>query len=97
MKLLGIISLLLAGQESSAFHFGQMEAKRISALKAAGAGLPSSSSGEEGNNSRRDFMIRTGAAALSITSGSGLGFGVWAPPAANAVGGVGKVDARLKA
>jgi hypothetical protein len=85
MKLLGVLSLVALGQ-SSAFHFGQMEAKRSSMhLKAT----------QSEGDSRRDFMAKTGATALSIASSTGLGFGVMAPPA-NAVGGVGKVSERLK-
>jgi len=87
MKLLGVLSLLAICQ-STAFHFGQMEQKRHAAMQ-----LQASSS--EGG-SRRDFFGKSGAAALSIASTSGLGFGVLAPPA-NAVGGVNKVGERLKA
>jgi hypothetical protein len=86
MKLVGVISLVALCQ-SSAFHCGQMESKRtemqLRALQSEGG-------------SRRDFMTKSGAAALSIASSSGIGFGVMAPPA-NAVGGVGKVSDRLKA
>lgn len=87
MKFLGLVVALAAVCPSTAFHFGQMMQKQQSMqLQAA------SSEGD----SRRDFLTKTGAAALSITSSSGLGWGVLAPPA-NAVGGVGKVSERLKA
>lgn len=86
MKLLGALTLAALCQ-SSAFNFGQMEAKRnamqLKALQSDG-------------DSRRDFMSKAGSAAVAIASSSGLGFGVMAPPA-YAVGGAGKVNEKLKA
>jgi hypothetical protein len=87
MKFLGLVALAAVCQ-STAFNFGQMMQRQKSMQ------LHAVSSGE--GDSRRDFIAKTGAAALSIASSSGLGFGVLAPPA-NAVGGVGKVSERLKA
>ena len=89
MKFLGLVVALAAVCPSSAFHFGQMMQKQQSMQ------LQADLSSSEGD-SRRDFLTKTGAAALSIASSSGLGWGVLAPPA-NAVGGVGKVSERLKA
>jgi len=86
MKFAAIVGLAAVAQ-CTAFHFGQMEARRNAIqLKALAS---------EGD-SRRDFFSKTGAASLFIASSVGLGFGVMAPPA-NAVSGVGKVSERLKA
>ena len=89
MKFLGLVVALVAVCPSTAFNFGQMMQKQQSMQ------LHAHSSSSEGD-SRRDFLTKTGAAAVSIASSSGLGWGVLAPPA-NAVGGVGKVSDRLKA
>ena len=85
MKIVCLLSLAAVCHHSAAFHFGQMEQKRHQSMQL------------NAESSRRDFFSQSGAAAVSIASSSGLGFGVLAPPPANAVGGVGKVTDRLKA
>jgi hypothetical protein len=51
--------------------------------------------GKEGNDSRRDFMSKS--LATAVTAATTGGMGVLAPQPANAVKGADKVNAQLKA
>ena len=68
---------------ASAFNCGSMDRRRV-----AGALQMSSEV-----DSRRDFLTKAGSVALST---AGLGVGVLAPAPANAVGGLDKVNAKLR-
>jgi hypothetical protein len=86
MKTFAVVVLAMLCQSASAFSVRDMESKRTT--------LHMAKMVSEGD-SRRDFFSKTGAAAISAASA--LSFGVLAPAPANAVGGVDKVNARLKA
>lgn len=95
MKFVGLVALAAICQTTTAFQAGQQQ-QQIKKSHRNSIQLKVQSS-EESDSSRRDFFAKAGATALSIASSSGLGFGVLAPPAANAVSGVNKVSDRLKA
>jgi len=85
MKLINIFSVAALWQTTNGFNFLDMEQKRksvqLSALKDC--------------DSRRGFFSKAGAAAVSLSST--VGFELLAPLPANALGGLEKVNARLKA
>jgi hypothetical protein len=88
MKTFAVVVLaMMLCQSASAFSLRDMESKRKS--------LHMANMVSEGD-SRRDFFSKTTVAAISVAA-SGLGFGVMAPAPANAIGGVDKVNAQLKA
>ena len=97
MKLTALVSLAFVGQSASAFHFGQMESRRI--LSSSTSQLQASPTQQQDSveDSRRAFFGKSASAALALASSSGLGVGVLAPQPANAVGGVKKVSEQLKA
>lgn len=85
MKLVSIVALAALCQSALAFNFVEMERKRKSVrLSAVNDG-----------DSRRGFISKAGAAAFSVSSG--IGFDLLTPLPANAVGGLEKVNAQLKA
>lgn len=85
MKLINIFAVAALWQTTSGFNFLDMEQKRksvqLSALKDC--------------DSRREFFGKAGAAAATLTSTVGLN--LLAPLPANAIGGLDKVNAQLKA
>jgi hypothetical protein len=85
MKLVNIAAVAALCQSALGFNFVEMERKRKSLQ------LSAVSDGD----SRRGFFTKAGAAALSVSSSVGLDF--LAPLPANAVGGLDKVNAKLKA
>jgi hypothetical protein len=87
MKFFIVFSVAMLCQSASGFSFTEMEHKRQT--------LQMSAMTEGDSDSRRDFFAKTGVAAISAAS-SGLGWGVLAPAPANAIGGVDKVNAKLK-
>ncbi|CAJ1965655.1 unnamed protein product [Cylindrotheca closterium] len=86
MKLINIFAAAALWQSAFGFNFIDMEQKRKS--------LQLSSTLKDGD-SRREFFGKAGAAAFSLSSG--LSLEVLAPLPANAVGGLDKVNAQLKA
>jgi hypothetical protein len=83
MKLLNIAVVAALCQSALAFNFVEMERKRKSLQLSA----------VSDDDSRRGFFTKAGAAAFSVSS---VGLDFLAPLPANAVGGVEKVNAKLK-
>ena len=50
----------------------------------------------DGSDSRRGFFLKVGTAAVTAASGNLGGLGVLAPEPANAVGGIDKVNSKLR-
>lgn len=78
------VALAVLCQSAFAFNFHEMERKRTSQLFALSDG-----------DSRRDFFTKATTAAISASAGIGLD--LMTPLPANAVGGLEKVNAKLKA
>ena len=86
MKLINIFAVAALWQSAFGFNFLDMEQKRNS--------LQLSAAMKDGD-SRREFFGKAGATAFSLSSG--LSLELLAPLPANAVGGLDKVNAQLKA
>ena len=86
MKLINIFAVAALWQSAFAFNFLDMEQKRKTVQLSAAM---------KDGDSRREFFSKAGAAAFSLTSG--LSLDLLAPLPANAVGGLDKVNAQLKA
>lgn len=97
MKWTALVSLAVIVPSASAFHFGQMESRRILSSSSSSSTSQLQASPAHQEDSRRAFFGKSASAALALASSSGLGVGVLAPQPANAVGGVKKVSEQLKA
>ena len=84
MKVSCVLALGFIGS-TSAFHVRDMQTRRQSVQVAQMV---------SDEASRRDFFKNSATAALSVAGG--LGLGVMAPEPANAVGGVDKVNSKLR-
>ena len=105
MKIGGIVLVWsMSCQMATGFSFIDMERQRVSShlqkhyMSVAEDIMEDidETSGDSGSDSRRGFLLKAGTAAVAAASGNLGGFGVLAPPPANAVGGIDKVNAKLR-
>ena len=104
MKIGGIVlAWSMSCQLATGFSFIDMERQRVSShlqkhymSVAEDIMEDMDETSGDGSDSRRGFLLKAGTAAVAAASGNLGGFGVLAPPPANAVGGIDKVNAKLR-
>lgn len=105
MKIGGVVLLWGAScQLAGAFSFVEMESQRMSSrmqkhyMSIADDIMEDidDAAAVDGSDSRRGFFLKVGTAAVAAASGNLGGLGVLAPEPANAVGGLDKVNAKLR-